>query len=53
LYGCDSEVALYWACVEAYVNSGMSLELAQLRVLENGKLLYLRRKVGEIWEAPV
>jgi hypothetical protein len=53
LYGCDSEVALYWACVEAYRNSGMSLELAQERVLENGKLLYLRRKVGEIWEAPV
>ena len=46
LAGCTSAAEMYTACVEAY-------EGAEGRVVENAKLLYLRRKVGEMWSPPV
>ena len=46
LAGCTSAAEMYTACVEAY-------EGAEGRVIENAKLLYLRRKVGEMWSPPV
>jgi len=46
LAGCESAAEMYTACVEAY---GGSTE----RVLENGRLLHLRRTVGEIWQPPI
>ena len=53
LEGCDSEKALYWACVEAYnIAQQSGLDAAQERVLENGRLLWIQRYVGELWEPP-
>ena len=59
LEGCDSEKALYNACVEAFTNTtpadrfGMrSTKFGEDRVLENGRLLWLRRSVGQIWDIP-
>lgn len=49
LEDCVSEVELYQACVKAYEEKGETLE----RVIENAKLLWLRRVEGEIWEPPV
>ena len=40
-----SATEMYTACVEAYGG-------AEERVIENARLLYLRRKVGEIWQPP-
>jgi 5'-3' exonuclease len=42
---CDSEKALYNACVEAYKGDAD-------RVVENGRLLWLRRYPGQIWSPP-
>lgn len=54
LEGKITEADMYVAVVEAYEEldkqSGFS---AQERVLENGKLLYLCRKLGETWEPPL
>lgn len=43
LAGAKTEVELYQCCVEA---------LGKERVLENGRLLWLRRKQNELWEPP-
>lgn len=45
LADCSSEQELWDTCVEAY---GGDID----RVLENARLLWLRRTVGEIWEPP-
>jgi 5'-3' exonuclease len=42
---CENATEMYTACVEAYAG-------AEERVIENARLLYLRRKVGEIWQPP-
>jgi hypothetical protein len=42
---CDTEVKLYNACVQAY-------EGDEERVLENARLLWLRRCEGQMWEPP-
>jgi len=53
LEGCDSEKALYWACVEAYnIAQQIGLDAAQERVLENGRLLWIQRNLNELWETP-
>ena len=44
LIEAKTELELYAICVEAYGNTE--------RVLENGRLLWLRREVGQIWEPP-
>lgn len=44
LADCETERAMYDKCVELYEG--------EERVIENGRLLYLRRQVGEIWNAP-
>ncbi len=44
LQECHTEKELFDACVEAYGDPE--------RVLENGQLLWLRRKEGQIWRAP-
>jgi 5'-3' exonuclease len=44
LAGCVTERQMYDVCVEMYGD--------EERVIENGRLLYLRRKEGEIWNAP-
>jgi len=45
LAGCESAAEMYLACVEAY---GGTTD----RVIENAKLLHLRRTVGEFWKPP-
>jgi len=45
LNGCTSATEMYLACIEAY---GGSKE----RVIENCRLLHLRRTPNEMWEAP-
>lgn len=57
LAGCDSEKALYWACVEAYGESEKhskteGIHTSEDRVLENGRLLWIQRYVGELWQPP-
>lgn len=57
LAGCDNEKALYNACVDAYDNGKYggdisTYELAKERVLENGRLLWIQRYPGELWEPP-
>ena len=44
LADCVTERQMYDVCVEMYGGDE--------RVIENGRLLYLRRKEGEIWNAP-
>tara|TARA_R100001369_G_scaffold880_2_gene2829 strand:- start:236 stop:937 length:702 start_codon:yes stop_codon:yes gene_type:complete len=43
---CDTEMKLWYACVEAYDGDTE-------RVIENARLLWLRREVDQIWEPPV
>jgi len=43
---CKTEQELYEACVDAY---GGDVD----RVLENARLLWLRRYEGEMWTPPV
>lgn len=43
LSGASTEIEMYQRCVEI---------LGKERVLENGRLLWLRRKVGELWTPP-
>ena len=45
LAGCESASDMYLACVEAYGG-------AEERVIENCRLLYLRRTENEMWEPP-
>ena len=45
LLDCHSEIELWDACVSAYDGN-------EDRVIENARLLWLRREVGEIWEPP-
>ncbi len=45
LEGATTEVELYQRCVEAYEGDAG-------RVLENGRLLWLRRYIGEVWSPP-
>ena len=42
---CTSRAEMYLACIEAYGGS-------EERVIENCRLLWLRRTVGEIWQPP-
>ena len=44
LEGCTTEMELYNVCVEAYDGPE--------RVLENGRLLWLRREKGQLWDPP-
>lgn len=59
LDGCDSELALYNAVLDAYCehildNGGYEDYLleAEGRVLENGRLLWLRRYDNQVWNPP-
>ena len=45
LEGCESEMELYEACVAAYDGN-------EDRVIENARLLWLRREDGQIWQPP-
>ena len=45
LAGCESAAEMYSACVEAYGGS-------EERVIENCRLLHLRRTENEMWEPP-
>jgi 5'-3' exonuclease len=45
LEGCSTEKDLYERCVKAYDGDAD-------RVVENGRLLWLRRKPDELWEPP-
>ena len=42
---CETEVELYEACLQAYEGN-------EERVLENARLLWLRRYEGQMWEPP-
>ena len=44
--GGDTEMKLWEACLEAY-------EGDKERVIENARLLWLRREVDQLWEPPV
>ena len=46
LKGCTTVQELYKVCVDMYDGS-------EERVLENGRLLWLQRLEGQIWEGPV
>lgn len=45
LEDCESEEDMYEACLRSYNGD-------EDRVIENGRLLWLRRYVGQIWEPP-
>ena len=45
LEDCESEEDMYEACLRSYNGD-------EDRVIENGRLLWLRRFVGQIWEPP-
>lgn len=45
LAGCETEDDLYFACLDAYNND-------KDRLVENGRLLWLRRYEGQVWEPP-
>jgi DNA polymerase-1 len=45
---CTNEVELYRACVKSYEDKKEPPE----RVLENARLLWLRREEGQLWEPP-
>lgn len=54
LKDCTTETEYYNACVAAYVkHEKLSTEEAEARVLENARLLWLRRKEEELWLPPV
>jgi len=44
LQDCNTEQEMFDVCVKAFDNED--------RVIENAKLLYLRRKEGELWKSP-
>jgi len=46
LLECDTEIKLWDACVEAYEGN-------KDRVIENARLLWLRREVAQLWEPPL
>ena len=46
LEGCNTEESLWQACVKAYDGNVD-------RIIENARLLWLRREEGEMWEPPV
>lgn len=46
---CKTEDDLYDACVACFMSNGYSLDEAVLRVIENGRLAWLRREVGQVW----
>lgn len=57
LEGCDSEVALYNACVDAYDTGKYGGEIdtyfkAKERVHENAQLLYILREPDKMWTPP-
>ena len=57
LEGCDSEKALYNACIDAYDEGKYGGDIsaynkAKERVLENGRLLWIQRSLGELWQPP-
>jgi len=60
LEGLTTEQELYDACVQSYTVSGEALNVnpedrydwATERVLENARLLWLRRYEGQMWEPP-
>ena len=45
LHGCESAANMYSACVEAYGGS-------EERVIENCRLLWLRREADQLWQPP-
>ena len=45
LKDCKTELELYQKCLEMYDNN-------EQRVIENGRLLWLRREAGQMWEPP-
>ena len=46
---CTTEHDLHFMCVETFMNTGLSSDESQARVLENGRLAWLRREQGQIW----
>ena len=50
LEGCNTPIAMYEACVEAYRHV---CDHPKERVLENAQLLWLRRFEGQMWEPPI
>jgi hypothetical protein len=49
LMGLTTEVELYKMCLSIYKDNGMTED----ELIENARMLYLRRKPREIWEPPV
>lgn len=51
---CTTETEYYEDCISAYVqHEELNREQAKARVLENARLLWLRREEEELWEPPV
>jgi 5'-3' exonuclease len=49
LADCTDEIDLLEACTATFVDSGLTKEEALERVLENGRLAWLRREPEQIW----
>jgi len=47
---CTNEAGLWHTCVETFVSSGLTWAEAEARVLENGRLAWLRRVPNQVWE---
>lgn len=53
LKDCVTDEDYYCACVDAFYAPGdITIKVARERVLENGRLLWIRTKPNEIWEPP-
>jgi hypothetical protein len=47
---CTTEMDLWVTCVHTFMDTGLTGDEAKARVLENGRLAWLRRKPNQIWE---
>jgi 5'-3' exonuclease len=47
---CTTEGDLHIACVATFMDTGLNSAQSETRVLENGRLAWLRRVPEQIWE---
>jgi hypothetical protein len=50
LADCTTEDDLHIACVATFMDTGLNSAQSETRVLENGRLAWLRREPEQIWE---
>ena len=47
---CTTEMDLWVTCIDTFMDTGLTSDGAKERVLENGRLAWLRRVPNQIWE---